>query len=397
MKQHPTPERGAAPLRRREWLAAMAALAAQLAGCGGGVDSGGTGTGAAPTLAVGTISGFGSIIVNGARYDESAAQITADDGRALTRDDLRLGMRVSVLAALPDGGVAVASAVTVQSELAGPIEALDLAAGRLTVLSQRVDLNAATVVEGGTAALAAGVDVRVYATLDVALQRYVATRVEPRTGAAFDRLRGVVGTLDSAGRTLTIGALRIDWSGAAPADPASALAPGRRLSVKLSRSPASGTRVATEIESEPAELEDRDNAELQGRVTALTSARAFELDGVPVDAAAASFPGGEAGVVLGAKVEVEGRISGGVLVAAKVSVETEEEGSEPYELNGEIASLDVDARSFVVHGVTVRWSTDTRFSDGTAADLAVGAQVEVKGALSGDGQQVEASSIQFDD
>jgi hypothetical protein len=69
------PEAGA-PLRRREWL--LAALAA-LAGCGG-VDSGGTGTGDHSTLALGTITGFGSIIVNGVRFDESQAFIDDDDG-----------------------------------------------------------------------------------------------------------------------------------------------------------------------------------------------------------------------------------------------------------------------------------------------------------------------------
>lgn len=396
MNKIPRPE-DATGLRRREWLAAFAALVAGCGGGGGGVDSGGTGTGAAPTLSVGTISGFGSIIVNGVHYDESSAVITDDEGRTRTRDELRLGMRASVLAALPANGMAVASAVTVQSELGGPIEALDLAAGRLTLLEQRVDLTTATVIEGGSGVLQAGLAVSVYGTLDSANGRYVATRVEPRSGGGDLKLRGVVGTLDLAGRTLTIGPLRVDWSPVAPADPAATLAPGRRVALRLAASPASGTRIATALATEPTALADREKAELQGRITALGSTRSFQLDGVPVDASAASFPNGEAGIVLGAQAEVEGRLSGGVLVATLVTAEDETEDDEPYELSGSIASVDPSSHSFVVRGVTVHWSDATRFSGGTAALLVVGRKVELRGALDEDGQHIEATSIQIED
>src|SRR5205085_9845313 len=50
---------------------AAALLAAVVAGCGGGVDSGGTG--AQPTsFASGPITGFGSVIVNAVHYDDGA-------------------------------------------------------------------------------------------------------------------------------------------------------------------------------------------------------------------------------------------------------------------------------------------------------------------------------------
>ena len=60
-------------MQRREWLVGVLALLG--AGCGGGVDSGGTGTGHTSTLAVGPISGFGSIIVNGVRFDDSLVEL----------------------------------------------------------------------------------------------------------------------------------------------------------------------------------------------------------------------------------------------------------------------------------------------------------------------------------
>jgi len=73
-------------------------LACVLAACGGGgggdlagVGTGGTGT-VSSTVGVGPISGFGSVIISGVRYDDSAATVTDEDGNARTRADLKLGM-----------------------------------------------------------------------------------------------------------------------------------------------------------------------------------------------------------------------------------------------------------------------------------------------------------------
>ncbi|MEZ5738630.1 MAG: hypothetical protein R3E68_03630 [Burkholderiaceae bacterium] len=71
-----------------------------LAGCGGGSEvlgpgSGGTGT-SVTTTAVGPISGFGSVIVNGVRYDDSLARVSDERGTTLSRSQLRLGMMVQI-------------------------------------------------------------------------------------------------------------------------------------------------------------------------------------------------------------------------------------------------------------------------------------------------------------
>ena len=49
--------------------------------------------GRAADLVVGTITGFGSVIVNGVRYDETAATITPTTGARSRRAELKLGMR----------------------------------------------------------------------------------------------------------------------------------------------------------------------------------------------------------------------------------------------------------------------------------------------------------------
>jgi hypothetical protein len=391
--------RSAAPgCRRREMVLAALAL---LGGCGG-VDSGGTGTGSAPpTLAFGPITGFGSIIVGGVRYDESNAEIESDDGRMLARSSLRLGMQAEVMASQITSSAtsapsAVASMVRLRSEIVGPVESIDTATGGLTVLGQRVAVVASTAFDdtlaSGLAALVVGNEVEVYAGLDRATGRYVASRIERRAAGGAYKLRGVVGSLSLATRTLTIGAAVIDWSAIAPADPATDLAPGTPVRITLSNTSAAGIWRATALQRSVAMLADRDRVEIEGRVSAFTSSARFDVDGFAVAAAGATFPNGTAALVLGARVEVKGSARAGVLVAQSVEVKGDEEAGE-IELHGSIESADAAAQQFVVRGARVVWSAATRFDSSTAADIVVGRQVEVKGRLSADGTRVEASEI----
>jgi hypothetical protein len=383
--------------RRREWLLA---LLASLGACGG-VDSGGTGTGQAPpTLSVGPITGFGSVIVNGVRYDDSAATIEDDEGRMIARSQLKLGMQAVVLASAIStsaDGVASASAssVAVRSDIIGPIEAIDRALGVLTVLGQQVAIVPATVFDEGLvmglAALAEGDVVEVHGDIDAAAARVVASRIDRVSNAARYKLRGRIGALSLSTRTFTIGAALIDWSAMAPVDPGTALAPGQVVRVTLATAPVAGVWRATSLSTARPVLQDRERVELEGRISALTSSTRFEVNGFVVDASTASFPSGSAGLVLGAKVEVVGSARGGVLVAQRVKLKSDD--GDGFELHGAIESIDTAARRFVVRAVTVNWNDATRFDSSSAADIRTGREVEVRGRLSADGTQLEATQI----
>lgn len=60
-------------------------------------------------------------------------------------------------------------------------------------------------------------------------------------------------------------------------------------------------------------------------------------------------------------------------------VKIEGEGRDTIELEGTIESADAAAQRFVLRGATVSWDATTRFEDGTAADIAAGRKVKVKG------------------
>ncbi|HSC63946.1 MAG TPA: DUF5666 domain-containing protein [Caldimonas sp.] len=383
---------------------ARAALlaAAFLAGCGGGVDSGGTG---APmtAFASGAISGFGSVIVAGIHFDDRSAAVADADGSARSRDDLRLGMTVeargSAIAKDADGNDAsTATSIVVRSEMIGPVGASDLAARTLTVLGQTIDISASTVFDealpGGQAALALGDVVEVYASVDVATGHYRATRVERRAGVVAFVLRGIVAGLDTTARTFSIGATRIAYAGVAAAP---TLANGSFVRVALAVAPgAGGVWSAIAIGDRTPALDDRDEAKLEGLVSAFASTAQFSVDGTPVDARAAQFPDGTAGLALGKRVEVEGATAKGVLVATRVRLVSDSQDSgREFDVRGTIVSLDVAGKTFVVRNVVVGYSGTVDFRGGTALDLALGVEVEARGLLAGGGTRLQATRIDF--
>lgn len=396
----------------KPWRALLAALTtvALAAGCGGGGGStAGIGTGGTGAYAAGAITGFGSVIINGVRYDDSDASILDDDGGVRSRDDLQLGMIAEVVSGPVEDAIggprASASSVRYRSELKGPVSAVDAVAGTAVVFGQAVRVTATTVYEagltGGLSAVSVGQVLEVYATFDVATQGYVATRIEREDGSTSHyKLRGVVADLDTGARTFRIGTQAFSYAALAAGDVPSGLADGLYLRVRTQTTPVGGRWVVTRLEDGTRRPDDGDEAEIEGRISAYTSSTSFSVEGLPVDARNATFEDGTAGLALGARVEVEGVVTNGVLVARKVEIERdddEEEDGERIELKGALSSLDTAGRTFVLRGVTVRYDDGVVYEDGSAANLANGRQVEVKGALASDGITVQASRIQFED
>ena len=382
----------------RGLLAALAVLVLA-SGCGG-VDSGGTGA-----VAVGPISGLGSIIVNGVRFDDSGAAIQDDDGTALTSDRLVLGVESRVIASPPQvvaGSLrSTASSIVVASQLIGPVASVDTTARTLTVLGETVLITAATafdtVYAGGLASVQVGDTVEIYGRFDPANTVYTATRIEARPNPSFYKVRGPIVTVDRLHQTLTIGGLAIDYSHI-PASDMPNVVVGGIVRAKLQPMAPSGAAVAMALPSGVDPLPEGALATIEGRISAIVSSRMFSVDGTPVDALAATFPQGQSGVVLGARVSVQGIARAGVLEAQSVAVEGNEDSTNShFELHGTISAIDPVAKTFVLRGVSVDYSGQVEFDKGTASDLAVGVQVQVEGVLSSDGTSIKAQEIEFGD
>jgi hypothetical protein len=388
----------------RRWAAplvlATAAVTALLPGCGGGVGSGGTGTG---SFASGPITGFGSIIVNGVRFDDSAASIRDDDDAPRSSGELKLGMQVQVEgdAIATDSSsnrTARASSIRVGSEMVGPVSARDVAGSTLTVLGQTVVVGTETVFDSslpsGLASITVGQVLEVHAQYDAGSGRYRASRVEPRAGAATWSLRGLVAAVDATARTLRIGAATFSIAGAAGTPPD--LAAGQTVRLLLATgTDASGRFTVTSFGTALRTPPDRAQAELRGFVTAFTSATSFSVNGQAVDARNASFPDGTAGLGLGTRVEIAGRIEQGTLVATAVSIESDERVVQRgFDFRGSISAVNTTALTITVRGEVISTArSDLRIDNGTRADLVVGRNVDVKAQLDASRTRLEATRI----
>lgn len=378
---------------------------AALVSCGGDgvVGSGGTGS-ANIGVSVGTVNGFGSVIVDGVAYDDLHAPVVAETAPgADTPAEVLLGERVSV--EYTQSGVA--SLIRILTALSGPVTTAP-ANGRFTMLGQTVVINGAagsgptTQLGGGylhASDIAAGdaVDVNGVLVQQGGAWVLMATRIDKLAAApAYLRVTGVVAGLASGSRVFTLGALTVDAGGARLLPDASMLTNGQPVTVlampaynvasgaNAPRLQAAQVRIATLQESY------RDDF-LSGSISSLdTTAKTFLLGAQRVSYAGATFLPAGATASNGDYVQVQGKVgSDGMLVATNVMVrdsETEDES----QLSGNVAAFDSVAMSFTLRGVAVETSTATLMTcpPGGPAD---GVYVQVTGTLASNG--VVATSI----
>lgn len=378
-------------------LAAGAATLLALAACGGGdVGSGGTG---APVngLAVGTVNGFGSVIVDGVAYDDSSALPIAETEPGQYRaTEVRMGERVEVEFDQPG----VAKTLRVEPALLGPIESI-VAADRFLVLGQQVIVNGdptagpVTQLDGyqSTADLAAGDVVEVHGVLvpQGAAWAIQATRIERQAGLpAYLKLSGVVSEFGAGGASVfKLGGLTVD------AGAASVLPAGRELAdgqVVVVMGPAStlGTPVfgaaQVRVRTFPAEA---DEAYVSGAIAGLdTTTRRFFIGDLVIDYAAAVLSPAGAQLANGLYVRVQGAPrADGVLVVAGVTVRDGQSQTEA-ELKGTITGFNPATMTFAIRDVVVDASA-VQIEDCPAGGLADGLFVEVHGSLSSTGVVAE--------
>ena len=378
------------------WLRTVLAilLAGSIAGCGGGVGTEGTGT--FSSVGSGPITGFGSILVSGVRYDHSAATIDDEDGNPVDRDSLALGMVVQVdaqairTAAGGDATNATATHVRTRRALLGPASAIDAAAGHLQVLAQQVLVTGDTVfsakLAGGLSTLSEGQLLEVHGLYDASRTAWVATHIALAAAGSTFRVTGPVASVDP-GQGFTLGSQRYV---AASSD----LVAGAVVQLRVQPVPdAAGRWVVSALDIAAVSADERQHVSVEAMVASVLSSTRFVVDGTTVDTRTALVTGS---VQPGALVQVHGSLRAGVLVATRVQASAPET-VRGFELKGTPAQLDTVARRFVLHGITVSYA-GASFDKGTAANL-VGytGTLEVKGRLSADRQVLEASTVEFKD
>lgn len=393
-------------MNARNWLMRAAALAAAwglvLAGCGGGVGSGGTGM--ASGLTQGTVNGFGSVIVDGDRFDDSAIATYSETAPGTsTQTTARLGARVEV-----ESEQGKARRLRVDAAVVGAVEVLR--ADGFELLGQVVLVNAdatrgpVTQFSGGYAGLGsvrAGDAVEVHAFLLRNAGGYTlqATRIERRaTLPEFLKVSGLASGVGGAG--FQVGALRVLTGGATVLPEGAALADGQAVSVL-----APATSLATVQGATPqlhaAQVRIRalgrpgDRVATSGLVGMLDAAAAtFDLGGIRVDYRAASVRPDAAALVAGRYVQVRGTLGGdGTIVAETVRVLDGRSDAEAS-LKGTVVGYDAATQRFQVRGVDVD-ASQAEVEGCPAGQVAEGLFVEVEGRLGATG--VIAKSVHCED
>lgn len=309
------------------WIAAMLI---GLAGCNGSgtnvADGGGIG---GSGISFGVITGFGSVIVNGKRFDTDDAIIVVD-GIETTQAALTEGMVARVEGEWTANGEGVANRVEYDDDIRGPVQGAvqyDALSGQgsMTVLGQLVRFNRQSVFRGTSpTTVGAGDYLRISGWYQESGE-LIASLVQS-IGVFIDgndaEVNGFIRNLDTALQQFLIGDVPVSWDS------------------------------ATEI------------AMGDGRDSLL-----------PADD--------------GVFVEVEGHFVNGVLEAGKIKREDGRNriratSGDDIDLEGPISSRDAAGRTLVIHGVTVRITDSTQFRDTlTENQLQNGLRVEVQGEWNG--------------
>jgi len=353
-------------------------LSATLIACGGGSGNSVAGIDArggpvkVAVVSKGTIAGFGSIIVNGVRYDTSAASVD-NDGVAGVPGDLMVGQVVLVKGSLDDNGATTGTAdsVTYADLVEGPISAIDTTAGTITVLGQLIFIDADTSfddnisppsIDGLSVADIVEVSGLVHADGSIS-----ATRIEAKPAGAEFEVSGTVSNLLAT--TFEINGLSVDFS-AAQLDnfPTGTPQDGQFVEVKGSNFGGSGELLAARVEFKGNELgaDDGDHAEIEGFVTRFASAADFDVEGIAVTSnGSTSFQNGSAAdLALNRKVEVEGTVNAsGVIVASKIELKL----SNFIRVEGMVDSK--SANSVTIFGIQIGVNSLTRVEDKSSANV----------------------------
>jgi hypothetical protein len=432
--------------RRARFALAACALAALVACGGGGGGTAGVGMGGTGSFAVGSIDGFGSIQVNGLRFDTAAARVTdanaADPSAPLRAEQLQLGMTVEVLGSLnPNTNRGSAGSVVIAAEMKGVINAVDVNVngGTLQIFGRTVRVTLATVFAGEIdqngalpiqvtrlGQLAAGHVVEVYGLPqpDGSLR---ATRIEFEAvdvGAFVAEygsnerfhVEGLLTDLVGVAHTRTFRVAGVAFRETPDRPLPANLSNNTEVTVSFAPTTAAAPfdALALRVESRvfPA---GKGLAEIEGLVSGLTTSpegvSTFRLNGFPVRVNATGVTFEFDGLVQpaltnGVRVEVYGNIVAGVLVATKVEFEDEEEDEDPFEFAG-LASCTptpcaAGAGTFTLRGITFAYDATTQFVGGATPATLDGMRVEVYAKVqpstgAGAGTTFIATKIERDD
>ena len=384
-------------------------LVGLLSGCGsGGGEGATTGTASGSAAASGTITGFGSMFVNGKKFETNDVEVRHD---GLTerctisqaaRCGLEQGMTVKVSGDF-SGSSHRATTIVQEDTLEGPITNVDVPNSQFSVLGQTVLVDDTTRFDSGVnlTNLVAGniVEVSGFVKADgIVVASFVERKAGTGCGTDGCEIKGVVKSHNHATTTFQIGGLTViyDIDGTIPDTiindmPIPSGSNWNGIFVEVKGTTLSGTTLtATKVEPENQGAGNVvDEFEVEGFVTQAGTASGniidFTIGTTPVRTTAnTEFRGGTVDeIVVGAKLSAEGRFDGTTLIAKHVKFH------ESARLEGDVVDIvagPAGVNEFKLDGlptVTIAVNSRTEFKDTSRLTLANPNHVRVRGRVSG--------------
>ncbi|NOZ51642.1 MAG: hypothetical protein GXP08_00645 [Gammaproteobacteria bacterium] len=334
--------------------------------CSSSGGEGGTGNN---DISVGTITEFGSIYVNGIKFDTTSSIIDLD-GTAGTNSDLRLGMVVTVKGDIEQNGLTgTANKILVKEVLKGPASNNN-GLNTFDVLGQTIQVTGATkfnnfpnskitdINEGDI------VEISGYVRGDGIIS---ATRIEllDTTETEF-KVTGTIKNLSRQNMTFELGNLQVNYSELVNNDNELPTGFDNGLFVEVQGRYNATSLVADEIEREELDADNADEMELEGYVTSMTSANNFRVNNVAVQTDAnTEFDGGTlADIAMGIFIEIKGPLVKGILLANEIEFE------DIVKIEAVVESLNPASGSLTLLGlgdITVVTNALTDYDDGINA------------------------------
>ena len=372
--------------------AIAAAIALALTACGGG--GGDTaGIGGSGFVSTGTITGFGSVYVNGVKFETDSSAFDIEGDTSGTQANLSIGMIVKVYGTInTDGTTGTAASIVFDDELQGPIAGLTYSPALstadtadsasftvlgVTVNADRIGTNFddGTLFDSTGTLLVDGNHIEISGFFDSAGVLH-ASRIEKQTDSNVEMKGTVTNYVDDSNFDIVrldsnnsvIVTVNVDASSASSASSIEGLpngiADGAFIEVEGTYSTGSNTITADKVESESFEVEDTDEFEVEGYINSFTDINTiFTINGISIDASSAQIEPAGTSLANDLKVEAEGQIVNNVLIADEISLR----GGE-IKIEAPVSSVDtvnntVTVQATSIDFITIEVGNETEFRD----------------------------------
>jgi len=340
------------PLKAMTLIGSLLISGLIVSACGGGGGSsqsagvGGTGVTTARGYVQGKVTGFGSIFVNGDKFNTDASNFIVDGNAGATQDDLAIGMIVTLEVETEDGVfTGKAFEVVYDDEVQGPVAGLpvfdpDETQRTFQVFGQTVTIDdTSTLFRGAPLNPDFGfetisnddvVEISGFRTSPTTVNAsYVEWKETLVSGISEVELRGTISGYAPPVKEFMLDGILITFDNVTDIELESGpLANGLFVEVEGIYNADLLVRPDPWVHAEEIEEEDEgfgddiDNISLHGVITNYVGIASFKVNGQQVDASTAILIPANAAASLGngVEVEVEGNIVGGVLIANELEL-----------------------------------------------------------------------------